>query len=62
MYPYIVAFISTTKQKEIRDSLQKKGHKLDGLEAAVSQGIEKRPNGELWANSDYRKGGQADGY
>jgi hypothetical protein len=26
------------------------------------QGIERRPNNELWANSDSRKGGEADGF
>ncbi len=50
--------------KDLQTVLQAKGHKICGLsyEETVCIGIERRPNGELWANSDYRKAGDVNGY
>ena len=44
--------------------ITKKGHtvKCFNYGGSTVQGIERRSNNELWANSDARKGGEADGY
>ena len=51
-------------KKEVQSILRKKGHETQCFNYGGStvQGIERRPNNELWANSDARKGGEADGF
>lgn len=42
----------------------RKGHKIGCISqsGSIVQGIKKTLNGELWANSDYRKGGLTEGF
>jgi gamma-glutamyltranspeptidase / glutathione hydrolase / leukotriene-C4 hydrolase len=49
---------------DIQELLKLKGHKLKCFNYGGStvQGIERRPNDELWANCDARKGGEPDGF
>ena len=51
-------------EKDVQQNLKNKGHEMQCFNYGGStvQGIERRPNNELWANSDARKGGESDGY
>jgi gamma-glutamyltranspeptidase / glutathione hydrolase / leukotriene-C4 hydrolase len=49
---------------ELQDSLRSKGHNIScfSFGGSVIQGIERKEDMQLWANSDARKGGETDGF